>query len=91
MANAIGYYKVFATEGQDVRDATAWPARPSDRVLQWIFPFTEDSCDAMRERAINKAGNVSWRLDGAPISDIKRIKGLKNAFAIRVGKEHGES
>jgi hypothetical protein len=96
MANApewpvIGYYKVFATEGQDVSDDEAHPTSSAGGLLvQWLYPFSLESQGRVRMRADEKAVEVSQRLDGAPISS-GRVRGVKNAYAIRVGKERAES
>jgi hypothetical protein len=93
MGTAIGYYKVFATEGQEIRDWQSWtPFRPGGVLVQWIYPFTDATRNAMRDAAMLKASDVSARLDGAPVSGIKKIRGPSgHAYAIRVGKERIEA
>ncbi len=87
MANALGYYKVHtACEPLEVRDPEAWPYGGRGLIAQWVFIYTERTQEEMRERALEKAREVSRRLGGAGMSGVVKIKGIANAFAIRVGR-----
>lgn len=89
--SVIGYYKVFTTDFPlSALDFDAWPGR-AERSVQWLFPFSEGTRDLTRIAALSKAGEVSSRLGGAPVAEIKNIREIKNAYAIRVGKERNEA
>lgn len=88
----IGYIKVFATEGQEIRDVDAWPRfRPGGLLVQWLFPYTYDTRELAYEIAWSKAHEVATRLDGAPVSGLMRVRGVNNVYAIRVGTERIEA
>lgn len=87
--DAIGYIKVFTTEGRQVRDRESYPLSgvahlgARRNIAQWVYTYTEHTCDAARRAASEKANEVLRRLRGR--GQITTHVLGNNAVAFRVG------
>lgn len=93
----VGYYKVWTTDlvGTAPHDAYRGPARrlpregregtDTKRIVQWIYPFSRESHDLVRETAFRKAAAVAQAIPRA-VTAFAPLEQL-DTYAIRVGVE----